>query len=151
MIVGLVLSNLLYPVVALAAAVILGFIVAARYRKPKSIDANIKTFHRGLQALAPEDQDPAKANPVPIQVRSVNDPGAGAGNGSGPADSSERPKSHHGAAEHNGNGASHATSGGASRATSRATEPAQAAGGYKPSSSSGGVASPEPNSETETG
>ena len=50
-----VISNLLYLVGAMVMAIIGGMIVVLRHRKPKSVEANITTFSRGLRALAPED------------------------------------------------------------------------------------------------
>ncbi|MDQ2728371.1 MAG: hypothetical protein M3Y91_11035 [Actinomycetota bacterium] len=54
MIVGVVISNLLYLIVALAVAVIGALVVVLRHRKPKSVEANVASFHRGLRALAPD-------------------------------------------------------------------------------------------------
>ena len=54
MIVGVVISNLLYLIVAIAVAVIGALVVVLRHRKPKSVEANVASFHRGLRALAPD-------------------------------------------------------------------------------------------------
>lgn len=66
---GVVLSNLMYPVVAVVVAAIAALIVVARHRRPKSIEANMRTFHRGLRALAPEDAEAGRVQPTPIRVR----------------------------------------------------------------------------------
>ena len=50
---AVVLSNLLYLVGAVVLAVIGGVIVAVRHRKPKSVEANMESFNRGLRALSP--------------------------------------------------------------------------------------------------
>ncbi len=68
MITGVVLSNLLYPVVAVAVAVIAALIIVARHRRPKSIEANMRTFHRGLRALAPDDGEDARPSPIRVTV-----------------------------------------------------------------------------------
>lgn len=54
MIVGMVVSNILYPAGAMAVAVIVAVVIWARRRKPKSVEANVASFHRGLRALAPD-------------------------------------------------------------------------------------------------
>ncbi|MDQ6838034.1 MAG: hypothetical protein M3137_06790 [Actinomycetota bacterium] len=64
MIVGVVISNLLYVIVALTVAVIGALIVVLRHRKPKSVEANVASFHRGLRALAP-DQLPDASGRAP--------------------------------------------------------------------------------------
>ncbi|HLI23660.1 MAG TPA: hypothetical protein VKU91_01795 [Acidimicrobiales bacterium] len=57
MIGAIVLSNLMYLVGAVAAMVLLSLVVVLRHRRPKSVEANVKTFHRGLAALAPEGSE----------------------------------------------------------------------------------------------
>lgn len=54
MIVGVVVSNLLYLLGAVVVAIIGAFVVVLRHRKPKSVEANVASFHRGLRALAPD-------------------------------------------------------------------------------------------------
>jgi hypothetical protein len=51
---SVVISNLAYLVGAVVLAIIGGLVVWLRHRKPKSVAANVESFHRGLQALAPE-------------------------------------------------------------------------------------------------
>jgi hypothetical protein len=51
---GTALSNLAYLIGAIVLAVIGGFAVWLRHRKPKSVDANMASFKRGLNALAPD-------------------------------------------------------------------------------------------------
>ena len=62
---SVVLANLAYLLGAVVLAVISGTFVWLRHRQPKSVDANVSAFNRGLRALAP---DSAAAEP----------PGAGA-------------------------------------------------------------------------
>jgi hypothetical protein len=57
MIAAIVLSNLMYLVGAVAAIVVLSLAVVLRHRRPKSVEANVKTFNRGLAALAPDDTE----------------------------------------------------------------------------------------------
>lgn len=64
MIVGVVISNLLYLIVALAVAALGALVVVLRHRKPKSVEANVASFHRGLRALAP-DQPTASSDSGP--------------------------------------------------------------------------------------
>lgn len=59
---SVVLANLAYLLGAVVFAVIGGTLVWLRHRQPKSVDANVESFNRGLRALAPETielQDPA--------------------------------------------------------------------------------------------
>ena len=51
---GTALSNLAYLIGAIVLAVIGGLAVWLRHRKPKSVDANMASFKRGLNALAPD-------------------------------------------------------------------------------------------------
>jgi len=53
-----VLANLAYLIGAVVLAVVIGLLVWFRHRQPKSVDANMASFRRGLSALAPES-DPA--------------------------------------------------------------------------------------------
>jgi hypothetical protein len=78
-----VLSNLAYLIGAVVVAVIIGLLVWLRHRQPKSVDANISSFRRGLSALAPEAGTPNRPNrssppaeqsriaPVPAQLNHV--------------------------------------------------------------------------------
>jgi hypothetical protein len=51
---GTVLANLAYLIGAVVVAAVAGFIVWYRHRQPKSVDANVASFRRGLHALAPD-------------------------------------------------------------------------------------------------
>jgi hypothetical protein len=55
-----VLSNLAYLIGAVVVAVVLGLLVWLRHRQPKSVDANMASFRRGLSVLAPDPEPPAK-------------------------------------------------------------------------------------------
>lgn len=54
--IAVVVTNLLYLGVALAVAVVVALVVVVRQRKPKSVEANVSSFHKGLRALAPDDE-----------------------------------------------------------------------------------------------
>ena len=56
---SVVLANLAYLLGAVVLAVISGTFVWLRHRQPKSVDANVSAFNRGLRALAP-DSDAAE-------------------------------------------------------------------------------------------
>jgi hypothetical protein len=49
-----VLSNLAYLIGAVVLAVLGGLAVWLHHRQPKSVDANMASFRRGLNALAPD-------------------------------------------------------------------------------------------------
>jgi hypothetical protein len=72
---GVVLANLAYLIGAVVLAVLGGTVVWLRHRQPKSVDANVASFNRGLRALAPDSmpvEEPSRAvgeNPVRIQPR----------------------------------------------------------------------------------
>ncbi|HEY3810726.1 MAG TPA: hypothetical protein VGL49_04760 [Acidimicrobiales bacterium] len=51
---SVVLSNLAYLIGAVVLAIIGGLAVWLHHRQPKSVDANVESFNRGLRALAPE-------------------------------------------------------------------------------------------------
>jgi hypothetical protein len=51
---GTALGNLAYLIGAIVLAVLGGIAVWLRHRKPKSVDANMASFKRGLNALAPD-------------------------------------------------------------------------------------------------
>lgn len=55
-----VLGNLAYLIGAVVVAAAGGVIVWLRHRQPKSVDANMASFRRGLSALAP---DPSASPP----------------------------------------------------------------------------------------
>ena len=62
---GVVLGNLAYLIGAVVVAVIGGLIVWLRHRQPKSVDANVESFNRGLRALAPDASSPGSRRPPP--------------------------------------------------------------------------------------
>jgi hypothetical protein len=64
-----VLANLAYLIGAVVVAVIIGLLVWLRHRQPKSVDANMASFRRGLSALAPDQDGPAPAQPRPEPSR----------------------------------------------------------------------------------
>lgn len=53
---GTVLANLAYLIGAVVIAVIGAVLVWLRHRQPKSVDANMASFRRGLTALAPDGE-----------------------------------------------------------------------------------------------
>ena len=53
---SVVLANLAYLIGAVVLAVIGGTFVWLRHRQPKSVDANVASFTRGLRALAPDSE-----------------------------------------------------------------------------------------------
>lgn len=56
-----VLANLAYLIGAVVLAVIAGLIVWLRHRQPRSVDANMASFRRGLSALAPDEPGGTRA------------------------------------------------------------------------------------------
>jgi hypothetical protein len=66
---AVVLSNLAYLIGAVVLATIGGLIVWLYHRHPKSISANVESFHRGLQALAPEGAQAGSGRAGPAGVR----------------------------------------------------------------------------------
>lgn len=64
MVTGVVISNLLYVIGAAAVASVGALVVVLRHRKPRSVEANVASFHRGLRALAP-DQPASGEHPGP--------------------------------------------------------------------------------------
>ena len=90
---GVVLSNLAYLLGAILLAVIGGVIVWLHHRQPKSVDANVESFHRGLRALAPDASIRDRfvrsgrpdSRPVRIQPRSTRSPETAAETGDRPA------------------------------------------------------------------
>ena len=64
-----VLANLAYLIGAIVFAAIIGGLVWLRHRQPKSVDANMALFRRGLSALAPDHEGlgTGKSQPEPIR------------------------------------------------------------------------------------
>jgi hypothetical protein len=58
--VAVVLSNVIYPLAAIAVAALVGAVIALRHRRPKSVESNMESFNRGLRALAPDSQQTAR-------------------------------------------------------------------------------------------
>ncbi len=75
------LSNLAYLIGAVVVAVIGGLLVWLRHRQPKSVDANMASFRRGLSALAPDPRsapgatirrsEQSRVRPAPIGLTHV--------------------------------------------------------------------------------
>lgn len=59
-----VLANLAYLIAAVVLAALGGLVVWWRHRKPRSVDARMDSFRRGLEALAPDA--PRLATPRPV-------------------------------------------------------------------------------------
>jgi hypothetical protein len=81
---GTVLANLAYLIGAVVVAAIAGVLVWLRHRQPKSVDANVASFRRGLSALAPEDEGSSSRRPESVRIRPTPshvrvDPGSGPG------------------------------------------------------------------------
>ena len=57
---AIVVANLLYVLGAGVGVVVGATAVTLRYRRPTSVEAHVASFHRSLQALAPDRQDPAR-------------------------------------------------------------------------------------------
>lgn len=57
---SVVLSNLMYLIGALLVMVVAIVAIVLRQRKPKSVEANMESFHRGLRALAPGPASPTR-------------------------------------------------------------------------------------------
>lgn len=75
---SVVLANLAYLLGAVVVAVISGTFVWLRHRQPKSVDANVSAFNRGLRALAP-DSLPAEPPGSGGGTAAGTGPGGGAG------------------------------------------------------------------------
>jgi len=67
---SVVLSNVMYLVGAVVLAAIVVTVVVLHHRRPKSIQSNMDTFHRGLAALAPEPV-PGRRRSGPVVAASV--------------------------------------------------------------------------------
>ena len=63
---SVVLSNLAYLIGAVVLAIIGGFAVWLYHRQPKSVDANVDAFQRGLQAIAPDSSRPGPVRHSPV-------------------------------------------------------------------------------------
>ena len=72
MIAGMVLSNLLYVVGAVAVATVVSAFVMLRHRRPRSLESSIELFSRELKALEPDGN---AVRPIPGVSGRV--PGAG--------------------------------------------------------------------------
>jgi hypothetical protein len=59
-----VLSNLAYLIGAIVVAVVAGLAVWLHHRQPKSVDASMASFRKGLSALAP-DSPKVRSTTVP--------------------------------------------------------------------------------------
>jgi hypothetical protein len=72
---GVVLSNLAYLIGAVVLAFIGGLAVWLHHRQPQSVDANVESFQRGLQAIAPDSsrsvplRDTAVPRPQGLRLR----------------------------------------------------------------------------------
>ena len=66
-----VLANLAYLIGAVVFAVVIGGLVWLRHRQPKSVDANMALFRRGLSALAPDRDGNGAAVRQPEPIRPV--------------------------------------------------------------------------------
>jgi hypothetical protein len=72
---GVVLGNVAYLIGAVVLAFIGGLIVWLRHRQPKSVDANVESFSRGLRALAPDASNPrgprtpSAAGPTGVRIQ----------------------------------------------------------------------------------
>ncbi len=65
---SVVLQNVLYTLGALVAIIILSLAVTLRHRKPKSVEANMASFNRGLRALAPDSEPVRRRRPPPPPI-----------------------------------------------------------------------------------
>jgi hypothetical protein len=54
-------TNLLYVAVPVILVLLVSLVIAARGRRPTSVESGVEEFSRGLQALAPEDVGSRKA------------------------------------------------------------------------------------------
>ncbi len=79
---SVILANLAYLIGAVVVAFIGVLAVWLHHRKPKSVDANVASFHRGLRALAPDAADRGGRSATPgvsvpeIRLRPRRDPDA---------------------------------------------------------------------------
>ncbi len=63
---SVVLSNVAYVAGAVVVMIVITTILVLRQRKPRSMEANVESFNRGLRALAPSEP-PARRRPPPAQ------------------------------------------------------------------------------------
>lgn len=54
------MSNLIYLVIAVVLSLVGSLILWMRTRQPKSVEAGIEQFSKGLKALAPDAPDPGE-------------------------------------------------------------------------------------------
>jgi hypothetical protein len=66
-----VLANLSYLIGAVVLAFIAGLAIWLRHRRPRSVDANMASFRRGLEALAPDEFPRSVPGPAATRVRPV--------------------------------------------------------------------------------
>jgi hypothetical protein len=82
---SVVYSNLMYLGGAVVLMIVLTLVIVLRQRKPKSVEANMESFNRGLRALAPTPQAPRRSMPPDTgrveprrrSVQTVSDPDHG--------------------------------------------------------------------------
>lgn len=94
MIASVVLGNLMYLIAAVALIIVGSLAVAIYHHRPKSIEANMDSFNRGLKALAP-DAVPARhrwRKSVPAQARSRGSHASGPGPAGARLSDSTRPQ-----------------------------------------------------------
>jgi hypothetical protein len=65
-----VLSNLAYLIGAVVVAIVAGLAVWLHHRQPKSVDASMASFRKGLSALAP-DESPKARSSAAVATRSA--------------------------------------------------------------------------------
>lgn len=97
MIDAIVWSNIVFTAGAVVLAVVIGIVVALRHRTPKTVEATVDSFSRGLQALSPEGRSnrrgrrrPAPASePAPLPAQSVRTTYPARGRAGGPTREAE--------------------------------------------------------------
>ncbi len=62
------LGPLYYLAGAVAVAVVLVALIALRHRRPKSLEANVESFNRGLRALSPGAPTKKRRRRAPVEV-----------------------------------------------------------------------------------
>lgn len=75
------LGPIYYLAGAVVVAVVLVLVITVRHRRPKSLEANVESFNRGLQALSPHAPDKrrrrraaAATSPTPLAPSSTLPP-----------------------------------------------------------------------------
>ncbi len=70
---SVVIGNLAYLIGAVVLMIVISSIVVLRHHRPRSVEANMESFHRGLRALAPEEDEKVdaggrrgRAKPAPV-------------------------------------------------------------------------------------